>query len=452
MTLQANNVTVLGAGLVGSLLSIYLARRGYNVDIYERRNDMRVGNAGAGRSINLALSERGWLALERVGIREQIENVAIAMKGRMVHGVDGALSFQPYGKEGQAIYSVSRGGLNATLMDCAQRLYNIPIHFEHRCANVDLSTKALHFETPGASVTKPYDVLFGADGAFSALRASLQRTDRFEYSQSYIDHGYKELTIPAGPNGTWLIEKNALHIWPRKNFMLIALPNLDGSFTCTLFFQFDGEESFSTVNTPEKVKAFFEKYFADAIQWMPDYVEQFMNNPTSSLVTVRCFPWSHDSACLIGDAAHAIVPFFGQGMNAGFEDCRVLDELMNDHSDWQELFDAFQKSRKPNADAIAELALNNFIEMRDLVADPHFLKKKKIEKRIGELYPDTFVSAYGMVSFTHLPYSEALRRGREQSNVLEKLAAVTDLSDESIKQESKSIATDPIVGAPAHNG
>jgi kynurenine 3-monooxygenase len=444
MTLKANNVTVLGAGLVGSLLSIYLAKRGLSVEMFERRNDMRIAQAERGRSINLALSERGWLALERVGIREQIEKVAIPMKGRMVHAVDGTQSFQPYGKEGQAIYSVSRSGLNATLMDCAQQLYNVPIHFEHRCTNVDFAHKQIQFETPGASVTKPFEILFGADGAFSALRYAMQRTDRFEYSQTYIDHGYKELTIPAGLNNTWLIEKNALHIWPRKNFMLIALPNLDGSFTCTLFFQFDGDESFSTINTPEKVKAFFEKYFADAIQWMPDYIDQYMHNPTSSLVTVRCFPWSHDDACLIGDAAHGIVPFFGQGMNAGFEDCRVLDELMNNHSDWRLLFDEFQESRKPNADAIAELALNNFIEMRDLVADPHFLKKKKIEKRISELYPDTFVSAYGMVSFTNLPYSEALRRGREQNQVLEKLAAVESLSDDVILHEAKAIATNPI--------
>jgi len=440
MKLKADRVTILGAGLVGSLWSIYLSRRGYKVDIYERRNDMRLGKAAAGRSINLALSERGWRALEKVGIREQVEDVAIPMRGRMVHNVDGSLSFQPYGKEGQAIYSVSRGGLNAALMDCAQQLHNVPIHFEHRCTDVDFTNRQLHFDTPGASVTKPYDVLFGSDGAFSSLRAALQRRDRFEYSQTYIDHGYKELAIPAGPNGTWLMEKNALHIWPRKNFMLIALPNTDGSFTCTLFFQFDGEESFATVDSTEKAKAFFEKYFADAMALMPDCVEQFMHNPTSSLVTVRCFPWSHDHACLIGDAAHAIVPFFGQGMNAGFEDCRVLDELMDAHDDWQTLFGAFQKTRKPDADAIAELALNNFIEMRDLVADPHFLKKKKIEKRIAEFYPDSFVSAYGMVSFTNMPYSEALRRGRKQNDVLEKLAAVNELSDETIKREAREIA------------
>jgi kynurenine 3-monooxygenase len=401
---------------------------------------MRKGRAEAGRSINLALSERGWTALKRVGIHEQVTRVAIPMKGRMVHLTDGTQSFQPYGKEGQAIYSVSRGGLNATLMDCAQQLYNVPIHFEHRCNEVDLRRRELHFDVGGTAITRPFDVLLGADGAFSALRGALQKTDRFEYSQSFIDHGYKELSIPAAPDGSWRLEKNALHIWPRKNFMLIALPNTDGSFTCTLFFQFDGPESFATVTTDEQIQTFFETYFADAIALMPDYKEQYKRNPVASLVTVKCFPWSHDSACLIGDAAHAIVPFFGQGMNAGFEDCRVLDELMESESDWENLFKAFQRERKPNADAIADMALNNFIEMRDLVADPHFLKKKQIEKRIGMLYPDTFVSAYGMVSFTNLPYGEALARGQRQNDVLEQLAAMGEPDDETIRRVAEKVA------------
>ena len=438
---KANDrVTILGAGLVGSLLSIYLARRGCNVEIFERRNDMRQGTAEAGRSINLALSERGWTALKRVGIDEQVMKVAIPMKGRMVHMPDGTQSFQPYGKEGQAIYSVSRGGLNATLMDCAEKLYNVPIHFEHRCSDVDFRKRELHFDVGGTAVTRPFEVLFGADGAFSALRGALQKTDRFEYSQSYIEHGYKELSIPAGPDAGWLLEKNALHIWPRKNFMLIALPNTDGSFTCTLFFQFEGDESFATIRTDGEIKNFMEHYFPDAIALMPDYVKQFKRNPVASLVTVKCFPWSIDNACLIGDAAHAIVPFFGQGMNAGFEDCRVLDELMETEDDWDNLFKSFQRERKPNADAIADMALNNFIEMRDLVADPHFLKKKQIEKRIGQLYPDTFVSAYGMVSFTNLPYGEALARGKKQNDVLEQLVALGEPDDETIRRAAEKIA------------
>jgi kynurenine 3-monooxygenase len=436
MSLQAERISILGAGLVGSLLAIYLAKRGYQVDVFERRPDMRKNRISAGKSINLALSERGWTALERVGIRKEIEDVAIPMKGRMVHNTDGSLTFQPYGKEGQAIYSVSRGGLNCTLMDCAEKFPNIKLHFNQKVEEVNLKEKTFTIEQGNGKVSKVnYEILFGADGAFSALRAALQRTDRFEYSQSYIEHGYKELTIPANDDGSFKMEKNALHIWPRKNFMLIALPNLDGSFTCTLFFQFDGEESFSAIKTREQAKYFFEKYFPDAIDKIPNYLDEFFSNPTSSLVTVRCYPWSYeDSACLIGDAAHAIVPFFGQGMNCGFEDCRILDELMEQHQDWASLFKAYQQSRKPNADAIATLALNNFIEMRDLVADPHFLYKKKIESRIAQLFPEQFISAYGMVSFTNIPYAEALQRGQQQNTVLEQITQVSEVNDDIIKQ------------------
>jgi kynurenine 3-monooxygenase len=435
------HITIVGAGLVGSLFSIYLAKRGYSVDVYERRPDMRAGKIIAGRSINLALSERGWLALERVGIRKEIEKVAIPMKGRMVHTADGKQVLQPYGKEGQAIYSVSRGGLNSTLIDCAEENKNIRFHFNHKCEDIDLRSKSITFSDEENRVkVVPYDILFGTDGAYSAVRTVLQRTDRFDYTQSYIEHGYKELTIPAGVNNTWQLQKNALHIWPRKNFMLIALPNLDGSFTCTLFFQFDGKESFSSIKTKDEAEQFFKKYFPEITTLVPDYCNSFFHNPTSSLITVKCFPWSYeDSVCLFGDAAHAIVPFFGQGMNCGFEDCRIFDELQNEHPDWLSLFKAFENNRKPDADAIAEMALNNFIEMRDLVADPHFLQKKKIEKRISELYPANFISAYGMVSFSNMPYKEALNRGKKQDKVLELLAAEENLTDEKIRSAVKDI-------------
>jgi kynurenine 3-monooxygenase len=433
------HIIIIGAGLVGSLFSIYLAKRGFTVDVYERRKDMRKEKMMGGRSINLALSERGWLALEKVGIRKEIEKVAIAMKGRMVHNTDGSQVLQPYGKEGQAIYSVSRGGLNSTLLDCAEVNENVRLHFNYKCEDVDLKNKRITFlDEDKRQKEISYNVLFGTDGAYSAVRNALQKMDSFEYSESYIEHGYKELTIPAADNGGWQMEKHALHIWPRKNFMLIALPNLDGSFTCTLFFQFEGEESFSTLKTKSDVERFFGKYFPEIISLIPDYTEGYFHNPTSSLITVKCYPWSYeDSACLLGDAAHAIVPFFGQGMNCGFEDCRLFDEMMNKHSNWQTLFKAFEQKRKPDADAIAELALNNFIEMRDLVADPHFLKKKKIEKRISELFPDSFISAYSMVSFNHIPYSEALRRGILQNAVLESLASEENISDDKISEEFK---------------
>jgi kynurenine 3-monooxygenase len=423
-------VTILGAGLVGSLLTVYLAKRGYKVDLYERRPDMRKEKIVAGRSINLALSDRGWKGLAGAGLKEEIEKVAIQMKGRMVHMPDGTQSFQPYGREGQAIYSVSRGGLNMTLMDLAEKQQNVKLHFNHRCTDVDLDKGIAHFETEkGGTKTIESSLIFGADGAFSALRSSMQKRDRFDYNQFYIEHGYKELTIPDGEGGKFLMEKNALHIWPRKNFMLIALPNLDGSFTCTLFFQFEGNPSFATVKTDKEIEHFFEEYFPDVIPLMPTYKEDFLHNPTSSLVTVKCFPWAYkDKAALIGDAAHAIVPFFGQGMNCGFEDCTVLGELMDKHGeDWNTILHHFEQLRKPNADAIAELALNNFIEMRDLVADPKFLRKKQIEKMIAQSFPENFIPAYPMVTFTHMPYSEALRRGKKQDELLERLYLEKDL-------------------------
>lgn len=421
------NVTILGAGLVGSLLSIYLSKRGYTVEIYERRPDMRKEKIVAGRSINLALSDRGWRGLEGAGLKEEIQKVAIPMAARMIHNVDGTTMAQPYGKENQAINSVSRGGLNMSLIDLAEQQKNVSIHFNQRCDSVDLKRKKIFFtDEKGKQSEKNYDLIFGADGAFSALRNSMHYLDRFDYSQNYIEHGYKEFTIPAGENGIFQVEKNALHIWPRKSFMLIALPNMDGSFTCTLFFPFDGNVSFSKIKTEKDVEDFFTEYFPDAKILMPTYKKDFFNNPTSSLVTVRCFPWSfEDSACLIGDAAHAVVPFFGQGMNCGFEDCVVLNELMEKHNDdWKKILPEFQLSRKANADAIAQMALNNFIEMRDLVADPHFLLKKKIEKKLSQLLPDIFVPAYTMVTFSpEIPYAEAMRRGNLQNEILEELAA-----------------------------
>jgi kynurenine 3-monooxygenase len=423
--------TILGAGLVGSLLAIHLAKRGYKVEVHERRPDMRKENIPAGRSINLAMSDRGWRGLEKVGLREDIESIAIPMRGRLIHALDGSTSFQPYGKEGQAIYAVSRGVLNCALMNLAEQQDDVQLFFNERCVQVDLQKHILHFENPRSDSysEKSYDLLFGADGAFSALRHSMQFMDRYNYSQQYIEHGYKELMIPSDANGRHKMEVNALHIWPRGNFMLIALPNIDGTFTCTLFFPFEGDVSFQKLKTKDDVKKFFAEYFPDVIPLMPGYVTDFFQNPTSSLLTVRCFPWQVSSkACLIGDAAHAIVPFFGQGMNCGFEDCSVLSELMDEHGDdWSTILPMFEVMRKPNAEAIADLALNNFIEMRDLVADPHFLHKKKIEKMIADKYPEQYISPYQMVSFSHIPYSAALRQGAAINEVLEQLTKVDNL-------------------------
>jgi kynurenine 3-monooxygenase len=421
------NIIITGAGPVGSLLAVYLAKRGHNIHIIERRPDMRTTAIVAGRSINLALSHRGWRGLKGAGVEAAIEKIAIPMGGRMVHDEAGNQNFLPYGKEGQAIYSVSRREINVELMNCAEAFKNVRISFNERCVDVDLENAAITTENTqtGAQSTFKADHIIGADGAYSAIRDKMQKTDRFDYSQDFLEHGYKELTIPAGANGEFLIEKNALHIWPRHQYMLIALPNMDGSFTCTLFFPFEGDPSFSSLKSDAEIEQFLKQEFADIIPLNPNLLQEFRENPTSSLVTTKCFPWSFkDKVCLIGDAAHAVVPFYGQGMNAGFEDCIIFDSMIEKHGDdWEALFKEFQTVRKPSADAIAELAKYNFIEMRDKVADPEFLLKRKIEGRIYERYPAKFTPLYTMVTFSHLPYADALRISREQDAKVARIMA-----------------------------
>lgn len=427
-------ITVVGAGLVGSLLSIYLAKRGFKVDVYERRPDMRIAEIAAGRSINLALSDRGWRGLEGAGIADEIRKIAIPMKGRLMHYNDGRdNAFQPYGKSGQAIYSVSRGELNMKMMDLAEAYENVTYHFNQRCVDVDLETATAIFENQDTKeiIKVSADRIIGTDGAFSAVRHSLQMTDRFDYSQDYLKHGYKELHIPPTEDGGWRIEKNALHIWPRGNFMLIALPNEDGSFTCTLFFPFEGEQSFESLKTEQQVLEFFNEVFPDAVPLMPSLLEDYFHNPTSSLAIIRCFPWSYkDKVALMGDASHAIVPFYGQGMNSGFEDVSIFEEMMNEFGDdWEGLFKAFETSRKPNADAIADLALHNFIEMRDRVANSQFLLQKEIEAKLSEKYPDKWLPLYSQVTFSDIPYAEALAHGRMQEDIMRKVMAMPGIAD-----------------------
>lgn len=418
-------ISIIGGGLSGSLLAVYMARRGFEVHLFERRPDMRNTRIAAGRSINLALSTRGIRALEKAGLAEEILADGIPMYGRMMHSVDGKLNYQPYGKEGQAIYSVSRGRLNIKLLELADEYPNIHLYFNHRCTNVDIDNATAWFETEsGNSVEFKADRIIGTDGAYAATRGRLQVTDRFNYSQSYLDHGYKELAIPAGENGAFPMEKNALHIWPRGGFMMIALPNPAGDFTCTLFLPFEGGEySFSSLTSPEKVKDFFNKIFPDAVPLMPTLVGDFFGNPTSSLVTVKCYPWvKKDKLALAGDAAHAVVPFYGQGMNASFEDCVVMDECIEKYgADWEKVFSNYQELRKTNADAIADLALQNFVEMRDLVGQPEFLKKKHVEHDLSELYPDIFTSQYELVTFSNTPYRKALEQGAINDRILEKI-------------------------------
>ncbi|WP_210463013.1 FAD-dependent oxidoreductase [Rufibacter roseolus] len=420
---KTTQLSVMGGGLVGCLLSLYLAKQGYRVDVYERRPDLRRTDIGGGRSINLALSDRGWRALETIGIAEDIRKVAIPMYQRVMHDKNGNLSFQPYGQEGQAIYSVSRGGLNQALLDLAEAEPTISLHFQQQVMEVEVATnKVTMLDTvSGQEHHISPDVIFAADGAYSMVRLSLQKTDRFNYEQSYLDYGYKELTIPPAADGGWQLEKNALHIWPRGQYMMIALPNVDGSFTCTMFFPYEGDPSFKSLQTPEQLTSFFQEVFPDATALMPDLAQEFFENPIGSLVTIKCLPWRHSGKILLlGDAAHAIVPFYGQGMNAGFEDCTVLRGLLEQHQDdWETIFQTFQDVRKPNTDAIADLAVYNFIEMRDKVADPRFLLQKKIEAKITAQYPDSWLPLYSMVTFSpDLPYAEALANGQRQEEIM----------------------------------
>lgn len=421
--------TIVGAGLVGSLWAVYLSKAGYKVTIVERRPDIRKAEISAGKSINLALSTRGWKALDTVGVGDEIREIAIPMPGRMMHDLQGNLTFQPYGKEGQAIYSVSRGGVNAKMMDIAEKQGNAQIFYNESCYKADLENGIVYTETTSGE-KKQYqsDVVFAADGAFSAVRYnSFQILDRFNFSQNYIEDGYREILLPANKDGSYKLEKNALHIWPRGRFMLIALPNEDGSFTCTLFMPFKGENSFETLTTKEAVNTFFQNTFPDFYQMMPNIANAWEDHPLSSLAIIRCYPWTHGKTALMGDAAHATVPFYGQGMNAGFEDCTVLWELMQKHKeDWNKVFEEYQIMRKPDGDGVQDLSLHNYYVMRDYVADPKFLLQKKIEAHFSEKHPDKWMPLYSQVTFSHIRYSEAWKKGQIQDAIMKQVMAEID--------------------------
>jgi kynurenine 3-monooxygenase len=428
---MTQKITIIGGGLAGSLAAIYMAKRGFQVELFERRPDMRKTNIYQGKSINLALSTRGLHALEKIGLDKEILADAIPMYGRMMHSKTGELSYHPYGKQGQAINSVSRGRLNQKLIDLAAAYDNINVYFNSRCVDVDVdNTTATFVLEDGTHKTVKSNRILGTDGAFAATRGKLQTSDRFNYSQSYLHVGYKELEIPEGENGKFMMEKNALHIWPRGSFMMIALPNPKGDFTCTLFMPF---ELFDSIKTKEDVMKFFNDEFPDAVPMMPTLLDDYLKNPTSSLVTVRCYPWvKGDKLALAGDAAHAIVPFYGQGMNCSFEDIVVLDNMIEKYGDdWHTIFDEYQKERKPNADAIADLAIQNYYEMADKVGDKHFLHKKHIEHELTELYPDKFKSQYELTTFSLSGYKYAWDMGKKNDLLLEKIIA--DGAEEKIK-------------------
>jgi kynurenine 3-monooxygenase len=400
------------------------------VDLYERRADPREGNLVGGRSINLAISTRGIYALEQIGIAEEALKHAIPMRGRMIHDKSGALHFAPYDVDPKkCINSIGRAALNTTLIEAAQRYPNVRVHFNHKCTEVDVDSATAQLVassveagvSPAREISIKGDSVIGVDGAFSAVRKSMQHEiANFQYDESYLAHGYKELTIPPTPNDSWKMEKNALHIWPRKSFMMIALPNPDGSFTCTLFWEFKGPRSFEATKSDDDVRRFFDEEFPDAVPLMPTLLDDFRNNPTGSLVTIRCAPWFYrDKVCLVGDAAHAVVPFYGQGMNAAFEDCVVLDECLEQFSDDRKrAFPEYFHRRKENADALADLAIGNFVEMRDKTASKTFRAKKKLDHALEAALPGIYLPLYTMVTFTRMPYATAAKRARLQDRIV----------------------------------
>jgi len=420
------NVTIIGAGLVGSLWAVYLSRAGYKVTIYERRSDIRKAEISAGKSINLALSVRGWKALDAVGVGDAVREIAISMSGRVMHDTSGQLTYQPYGKEGEAIYSVSRGKINATMMDIAEKHGNAAIHYNHECQRVDFENSIAFIRNTdtGEELKVKSDLIFAADGAFSAIRYnSMQKLPRFNYSQHFIEDGYREVLLPANEDGSYKMDKNALHIWPRGRFMMIALANEDGSFTCTLFMPHENHKyAFDKLNSKDDVDQFFKDVFPDFYEMMPSVGEAWQDHPLSSLAIIRCYPWTHGKVALMGDSAHATVPFYGQGMNSGFEDCTVLNDLMNKHNeDWEAVFKEYNETRKKDGDALQDLSLDNYYEMRDHVADERFLLRKKIEAKYTKLYPNKWLPLYSQVTFSNIPYHVAYNQGKIQDSIMEEV-------------------------------
>jgi len=414
---------LIGAGLTGPLLATYLAQRGYSVEIFERRPDMRKESISAGRSINLALSIRGNRALQEVGLYDKIKPNTIPMKGRMIHGLNGGTNLQPYGqKENEVIFSVSRAHLNMELMTLAEKTGNVTIRFNHQLLSADLEQNKLLFQLFDSleEIEWSFNRVIGCDGSASILRKSIVEKADIQYVKKPLGHGYKELTIPPMKSGEFQIEPNALHIWPRGNHMLIALPNNDCSFTCTLFFPIIGKTSFETVKTEKDILDLFQSQFPDAIKLMPNLVEDFQKNPTGDLASVYCKPWHFgDKALLIGDAAHAVVPFFGQGMNASFQDCSALAKLMDQNeNDWKTIFNAFSSSQVENGHAIADMAIENYLEMRDHVNDPEYKKRRNVELKLELMFPGQFIPRYSMVSFHQIPYAEVYQRGEKQLKII----------------------------------
>ncbi len=424
-------VAVIGAGLTGCLLAARLADRGVAVDLFERRRDPRDGEPYEGRSINLALSTRGLDALDRLGIGDELRASAVPVRGRMIHHRGGETSFQPYSTNpANHLWSVNRDRLNLVVLEAATRHSGVTVHFGHRLDDVAMPTRpdqpvelTLTREGPASAPRQMrVDALFGADGAYSAVRARMQHLRNYDYAQDHLEHGYKELHIPVGDDARPRLRTDALHIWPRGDHMMIALANPDGSFTCTLFWPYHGEIGFESIDTAEEVERVFAATFADAVPHMPTLVDDYLANPVGSLVTVRCEPWNHHRVLILGDAAHAVVPFYGQGANAALEDVTILcDELDVTPDDWNDALARFAARRRPDTDALAQLALDNFVEMRDHVGSRWFLAIRAAERRLHRWWPHRVVPLYEAVTFSRLPYAEAVSRSERQDRLLGRL-------------------------------
>lgn len=445
---MTSRVAIVGGGLVGCVAAMFLADRGHEVLVVERRPDPRRGPLGGGRSINLTLCERGWAALAEIGADLTVRRLALPASGRRIHHADGSLSSQPYGAHGEAIWSIGRNHLNRALLDLAEARPEVTTRFELRCRGVDLEAPALEVEGTAGRERIEADVLIGADGAFSAVRRRLVDCDRFDYAQHFVDQGYKELTLPAAEGGGWRLDETAIHIWPRGRFMLIGFANLDGSFTLSLHLPFEGDPSFASLTGRAAVERLFADAFRDLAEVADSLVEEFLAHPVCSMVTVRCSPWSRGGrVALIGDAAHAIVPSYGQGANSGFEDCRLLAGALDEHGgDWGRALPAFEAARKPDADAIADVSLAHFREIRDLVDDTGFLRRKEVERALSALYPGAFVPLYEAISFTTLPYRQAVERDRLQRALVDRVLAVEGITDALQTEEARRVL-DPLVAS-----
>ena len=423
--MKNNHVSILGAGLIGSLLSVFLRKQGLSVSVFEKLPAVsKSGVEGFGGTVNLSLSDRGRKAIEKVGLGESIEPLIIPMYGSRVHDEHGNTAFIPYGKEGQTIYSINRNSLNQLLIEKAIK-EGVRFFYDHKCEDVDLNSHILRFSLRGNKIKMENgEVIIGADGAYSSLRSAFQTQIRLNFTQQYISHGFIELTIPPTASGDYAMDAHALHLWPRGKFMLMAMPNIDKSFTCTLFLPFEGSKvSFDKINDEKDLITIFKTYFDDAYQLMPNLVEDFFSGSISSIVNISCYPWSYKNNLLIGDASHALVPFYGQGMNCGFEDCYYLNDLIEKYgtTSWELIFGRFEKDRKAETDAISQIAMDNFNEMRNSGSDPKSIIRKRIELKLNTLFPDKWIPLYNMVTFTDMAYSDAYIQGQLQKRILDRV-------------------------------